>query len=100
MRVNIVNKGGQAHVRILIKHIMETGLRKDKNTGKILPAHFIKNLVIEHKGEKVIDAKCGVAVSKDPFFYFKINGAASGDPVKISWEDNKGQSESKEEKIA
>ena len=100
MRVNIVNKNGQANIRLLIKHPMETGMRKDKASGKVLPAHFIKSLVIEHNGQKVINAKCGVAVSKDPFFFFKLNNAAAGDSFKISWEDNTGKSETKEEKIS
>jgi len=100
MRVNIINKNGQAHVRILVKHPMETGLRKDKDSGKIIPAHFIKHVSIEHKGQKVINARCGVAVSKDPFFYFKVNDVATGDSIKISWEDNLGKAESKEESIA
>lgn len=99
MRLNIVNKGGQANIRILIKHPMETGMRKDKASGKVIAANFIKSLKIEHKGQVVIDAKCGVAVSKDPFFYFKVGGVASGDAIKISWEDNMGKTESKDEAI-
>ncbi|NOY66606.1 MAG: thiosulfate oxidation carrier complex protein SoxZ [Gammaproteobacteria bacterium] len=100
MRVNIVNKNGQANIRVLIKHPMETGMRKDKGTGKVVPAHFIQTLKIEHKGQVVIDAKCGVAVSKDPFFYFKVGGVAAGDAVKITWKDNLGKSESKDETVA
>jgi len=99
MRVNIALKGDEAAVRILVKHPMETGLRKDKASGKVIPAHFIKHVVIKHKGQQVVDAKCGVAVSKDPFFFFKIKGVASGDDFNISWTDNEGKSESKDEKI-
>jgi sulfur-oxidizing protein SoxZ len=100
MRINIVLKDSNAWVRVLIKHPMETGLRKDKATGKVIPAHFIKNISVEHNGQVAVNAKCGVAVSKDPFFFFKIKGAAAGDSVKISWEDNTGKSESTEQKVA
>lgn len=100
MRINIVLKEGQAAVRLLIKHPMETGMRKDKASGKVIPAHFIKNVVIEHNGKPVVTAKCGVAISKDPFFFFKLNGVASGDAIKVVWEDNSGKSEMTEEKVA
>ena len=100
MRINIVKKDSQVWVRVLIKHPMETGLRKDKGTGKVIPAHFIKNVVLQHNGADVVTAKCGVAISKDPFFFFKINGVNSGDVIKINWEDNTGKSETAEEKVA
>ena len=100
MRVNIQLKGDEAAVRVLIKHPMETGLRKDKDSGQIIPAHFIKNLTIDHNGQQVVNAKCGVAVSKDPFFYFKVKGVASGDSIKIAWVDNTGKSETADEKVA
>ena len=99
MRVNIVNKNGQANIRVLIKHPMETGLRKDKATGKVLPANYIQSLKIEHKGQLVVNAKCGVAISKDPFFYFKVGGVAAGDAIKISWLDNQGKTETKDETV-
>ncbi len=100
MRINIAMKDGQAWVRVLIKHPMETGMRKDKASGKVIPAHFIKNISLDHNGKNVVNAKCGVAVSKDPFFFFKLNGVAAGDAIKIQWEDNTGKSDATEEKIA
>ena len=39
---------GVTTVKALIKHPMETGLRKDKKTGKMIPAHFIQEVVCEH----------------------------------------------------
>jgi sulfur-oxidizing protein SoxZ len=100
MRINIALKDDSAWVRVLIKHPMETGLRKDKATGKVIPAHFIKNVTIEHNGQVAVNAKCGVAVSKDPFFFFKVKGTAAGDTIKITWEDNTGKAETAEEKVA
>ncbi len=87
-------KGGKCVVKTLIKHPMETGLRKDKKTGKKIPAHFIKEVVAEHNGEKVCVANWGVAVSKNPYLSFRFTGANKGDQIKISWVDNKGDSDS------
>jgi sulfur-oxidizing protein SoxZ len=93
MRTNLVLKDGVAELRLLIQHPMETGLRKDKASGQLIPAHFIQNLTVDVNATKVIDVNCGVAVSKDPFFYFKIDGVKAGDNLKIMWVDNKGGSE-------
>jgi sulfur-oxidizing protein SoxZ len=38
-------------------------------------------------------------ISKNPYLSFKIKGAAAGDKIKISWVDNKGESDSKEAAI-
>ncbi len=78
---------------------METGLRKDKKTGKKIPAHFIQEVTCEYNGSNVLTAHWGAAVSKNPYLSFKFKGAKSGDKLKISWVDNKGKSDSTEAKI-
>ncbi|MDH5484149.1 MAG: thiosulfate oxidation carrier complex protein SoxZ, partial [Gammaproteobacteria bacterium] len=40
VRANV--KGDVTVVKTLISHPMETGLRKDKKTGKKIPANFIQ----------------------------------------------------------
>lgn len=92
-------KGDVTEVKTLVKHPMETGLRKDKKTGEKIPAHFIKEVNCTHNGKTVFTANWGVAVSKNPYLSFKFSGASAGDEVKISWEDNKGDSDSRSAKI-
>ena len=92
IRIRAKMKGDVAEVKALMSHPMETGLRKNKKTGKKIPAHFIKEVVCEHKGNKVMVASWGVAVSKNPYLSFKFKGAAKGDMIKVSWNDNKGES--------
>ena len=87
-------KDGVATVKALISHPMETGLRKDQKTGKIVPAHFIQEVVCESAGKTVLTAHWGGAISKNPFISFKFSGAKSGDTIKISWVDNQGNSDS------
>lgn len=89
-------RGDSTSVKMLVSHPMETGLRKDKKTGKKIPAHFIQELNVEHGGKNVMNALWGPAISKNPYLFFKFRGAKSGDTIKISWVDNKGQSDSKE----
>jgi sulfur-oxidizing protein SoxZ len=92
-------KGGTTTVKALISHPMETGLRKNKKTGKKVPAHFIQDLNVEHNGKNVLNALWGPAVSANPYLSFRFKGAKSGDTVKISWADNKGGSDSTEVKV-
>ncbi len=99
IRIRAKMKGDITEVKALMSHVMETGLRKDKKTGKKIPAHFIKEVKCEHKSNTVMLANWSVAVSKNPYLSFKFKGAAKGDAVKISWNDNKGKSDSAEVKI-
>lgn len=91
---------GVTTVKALVKHPMETGQRKDKKSGKLIPAHFIQEVVCEHNGTKVMTALWGAAVSKNPYLSFKFSGAKAGDSLKISWVDNKGESDSTETKVS
>ncbi len=86
-------------VSALIEHPMETGMRKNKKTGKKIPAHYIQEVVCELNGTIVLTALWGPAVSKRPFLQFKIEGAKKGDVIKLSWVDNKGEKDSAEAKI-
>ena len=91
--------GDKTTLKMLITHPMETGLRKDKKTGEKIPAHFIETVKVEHKGNVIMDALLGPAVSKNPFIQCNFTGGASGDPLKITWKDNKGDSDSVESTI-
>jgi sulfur-oxidizing protein SoxZ len=79
---------------------METGTRKDSKTGETVPAHYIQEVKAELNGNTVMTANWGPAVSKNPYLAFSINGAKAGDTLKISWTDNKGETESEETTIS
>jgi len=99
IKVRAKAESGVATIKCLISHPMETGLRKDKKTGDKIPAQFIQEVNCDHNGKSVLSAQWGPAVSKNPFLSFKFSGAKSGDTIKISWVDNKGDSDSTEAKI-
>jgi sulfur-oxidizing protein SoxZ len=90
---------GVTTVKALISHPMDTGLVKDKKTGKAIPAHFIQEVVCKHKDTTVMTANWGAAISKNPYLSFKFTGAAAGDTVSLSWVDNKGEKDSAEATI-
>jgi sulfur-oxidizing protein SoxZ len=88
--------GDVTTVKALISHPMDTGLVKDKKTGKPIPAHFIQEVVCEHNGNAVMTALWGVAISKNPYLSFRFKGAKVGDKLTMRWVDNTGQSDSQE----
>jgi sulfur-oxidizing protein SoxZ len=84
-------KNGVAQVKALMPHIMETGTRKDAESGETIPAHYIEEVLCEHNGTVVMTAYWGTGVSKNPYMSFKIKDAKVGDKIKVSWTDNKGE---------
>lgn len=93
-------RGDVAEVKSLMLHPMETGARKDPDTGALVPAHHIKQLTFEHNGRTVMVANFSTAVSKNPYFGFSFKGASAGDKLKASWVDNLGATDELEIDIA
>ncbi len=91
-------KGDLIQIKSLIKHPMESGLRKDKATGKPIPAHFIEKVVVNYGGKDILKSTWTGAISKNPYFAFYVKAEASG-PLTITWTDNKGESFSASAKI-
>lgn len=100
MKIRALATGDVVDIKVLMLHIMETGLRKDAKTGQLIPAHFIQSVSAEVNGKTVLEAQWGVAISKNPFLGFKIKGAKPGDKVAISTIDNKGEKNRGEATIA
>jgi len=92
-------KGGTTTVKCLMTHPMHTGLVKDKKTGKLIPAHFISEVMAESGGKSVMMANWSGGISKNPYLSFKFDGGSKGDEVKITWIDNMGKSDSGTVKI-
>lgn len=99
MKIRARMKGKMAEIKVLIFHPMDTGLRKDKETGKAIPAHFIKEVSVTYNGNNVMNINMGIAVSKNPFLSFRIKNAVEGNTVGLKWTDNIGESDSRETKI-
>ncbi len=95
MKVRARYVDGVTVVRILMRHDMESGQRKNSD-GETIPAHYIQNVTVRHGRRVVLFAQWGPAVSKNPYLAFKFDGGAPGDPVEVTWVDNKGDSRTDE----
>lgn len=99
IKIRATEKDGVTEVKALFTHAMETGSRKDADSGEIIPAHFIQEVVAEVNGKTVMTGQWSGGISKNPYFSFKFKGGKKGDTVKLSWVDNKGERDSTEEAI-
>ena len=98
MRIRATLQGDVADVRILMRHPMETGQRKDAK-GNIVPVHFIQSVLVSHNGKTVLDAQWSQAVSRDPFLGLRVKNAKAGDKITVTWTDNKGDKRTDETTI-
>jgi len=67
-------KGDIVTVATVIMHPMETGMRKDKKTGKVIPAHYITDVEVYYGDERVTYMKTTSGLSANPFIAFKLRG--------------------------
>ena len=98
MKVRARNVDGVTDVRILMRHDMESGQRKNSD-GETIPAHYIQNVTVRHGQRVVLFAQWGPAVSKNPYLAFKFDGGAPGDSIEVTWVDNKGDSRTDETNV-
>jgi sulfur-oxidizing protein SoxZ len=97
MKIKAKATDGVVQVRMLFRHEMETGLRKDSD-GNLVPAHYITEVTASYGGEQVFHAELGPAVSKNPYLSFSFKGEA-GNSVQVEWVDSEGMTEKGEAEI-
>ncbi len=93
IKIKVKLSGDIADVKSLMLHPMETGARKDPESGALIPMHHITQLTFTNNGKQVMLANFSTAVSKNPYFGFKFRGAKAGDTIKVSWVDNLGDTD-------
>lgn len=99
LKVKAKAAGDNTKVKLMAKHIMETGLRTDKKTGEKIPEMYLKELTVMHGGKEVFAANMGTAVSKNPYFAFSFAGGAKGDELTMTWVESTGKTATETAKI-
>ena len=85
-----VGKGEVFEVKCLVSHKMETGQRKDRKTGEVVPRMIINKFTATFNGKEVFTADWHPAVSANPFMSFFMKAEESGELV-LTWTDDKGE---------
>lgn len=92
MRVDARVLNDMTMVKLMVTHSMEDGLRKDKATGELIAAEFLREVNVEYAGKTVFAANLSAAIAKNPFFAFSFSGGAEGEAITINWIENTGKS--------
>lgn len=92
-RVKIPKKiaAGEAfEIKTLISHKMESGLRKNADTGEIIPRDIIHEFQCMVDGKAVFRTKLHPAISANPYlsFYLTLNQDAE---IEFIWTDDRGE---------
>ena len=93
IKVKAEVSGDITEVKSLMLHPMETGTRKDADTGELVAAKYITQLTFTHNGKLVMVANFSTAVSRDPYFSFKFKGGKVGDTLNVTWVDSNGDTD-------
>lgn len=99
VKIRATLKDGVTTVKALMTHPMETGARKDKSSGELVPAEYIQEVIVKHNDSVVLNANWGTGISKNPYLSFKIKGGAADDTITLEWKDNLGASGSGQTKV-
>ncbi len=93
VKLRAYRSGDEVTVKCIISHPMENGLRKVRKTGKNIPPHYIREVIVSRNNRIVMEAFWGKSVSRNPYLSFQVPGK-QGDRITISWLDNRGNSDS------
>jgi sulfur-oxidizing protein SoxZ len=99
IRLRARQRGAFTEVHLLMPHPMETGFRRDE-AGQLVPAHHICEVAVSLDGRSVFEASLSIAVSSDPVIAFRVAGARTGQRLRATWTDSRGEVRSGEAAIA
>ncbi len=90
--------GDVVTIKTLITHKMESGRRKDKKTGELIPRWIIDKFTAKFNGETFFSADWYGAVSANPYMSFSYKVEKSGE-FEFIWNDEKGEVTVKKSKL-
>lgn len=90
--------GDIVKVSFMVMHPMDTGLRKDKKTGKIIPAHYINEVKFLFNDKLFTTMTTWESLSTNPVFTINFKVPAAGE-LKVIYKDNQGEVSEKSKKI-
>jgi len=90
--------GDTIKVDFIVIHPMDTGLKKNKKTGEIKPAHYIDNITFSLDGKPFTTMKVWETVSTNPYFSVNLKVPGKG-KVTVDYTDNTGEKNSKSKKL-
>jgi len=100
-RVKVPKKaeaGEVVTIKTLISHSMESGQRKDKKTGEVIPQDIVNYFSASFNGEMFFEVDIDPAVSTNPYLEFTLKVPESG-TVSFLWKTDSDGDFTAEKKI-
>ena len=90
IKPNNYKDGDVVKVNFMVMHPMETGMRKDKKTGQLVPAKYINSVKFDYNGNVITTMNVWESVSANPVFTIdmKINGKGK---LTVTFTDSTGE---------
>ena len=82
-----VKQGEIIQIKTLAEHNMETGVRRDPDTGVIYPRLIIQKVTAKYNGVIVFKANWFSGVSANPYLAFFVTAKESG-LIEVEWKDD------------
>lgn len=101
-RVKVPKKaaaGEAVVIKTLISHPMESGQRKDRKTGQLIPRKIINKFVAKFNGKDVFWMDLEPAIAANPYIEFSVKLSESG-TMRFEWTDDDGSVYDIEKEIA
>lgn len=92
------NTGDIVKVDFMVMHPMETGMRTDKQTGKLVPADYINEVKFFFNDALITNMSVWETVSTNPVFTINFKVPSEG-TLKVIFKDNKGSTNEQSTKI-
>lgn len=83
-----IQRGDTIRVQVLVQHPMDTGFFRDANAN-IIPAWFIKDVVVRYGDQEVATFEWTSGISKDPMVSFQLKAEKEA-PLTFVSRDNRG----------
>ena len=80
-------QGEVIQIKTLAEHNMETGVRRDQDTGVIYPRLIIQKVTAKYNGVIVFKANWFSGVSANPYLAFFVTAKESG-LIEVEWKDD------------
>ncbi len=85
---DVIKAGDVIEVKTLVRHVMETGNRRDKN-GQPIPRDIINSFIAKFGDKEVFRAEFGPGISANPYLAFQMRVPGPG-VIEITWTDDHG----------
>jgi sulfur-oxidizing protein SoxZ len=92
------NTGDVVKVDFMVMHPMETGMRKDKKTGQLIPAEYINEVKFFFNDTLVTKMVVWESLSTNPLFSINFRVPGTG-TLKVVYKDNLGEVNEKSKKL-